>query len=100
MKDEDTIKQIVIDPDIRFGKPTIKGTRITVGDILGWLSEKMTIEEIIDDFPELNEDHIYAALAFASRREELSNKVKNLYGDYTKERHQWLDKLTNDDIII
>jgi len=44
---------IVIDNSIRFGKPSIKGTRITVGDILQWLSSGMTNQEIIKDFPEL-----------------------------------------------
>ena len=54
---------IVIDNSIRFGKPCIKGTRITVGDILQWLSSGMTNQEIIKDFPELEEIHIRAALA-------------------------------------
>ncbi|MFN4299833.1 MAG: DUF433 domain-containing protein [Thermaurantimonas sp.] len=64
------IEFISIHPDIRFGKPCIKGTRITVGDILGWLSSGMTYEEIVEDFPELNTEHIRAALAFAAEREE------------------------------
>jgi len=66
---------IVIDQGIRFGKPCIKGTRITVGDILQWLSEGMTIGEILDDYPLLNEIHIKAALAFAARREEIVRTV-------------------------
>ena len=48
---EDFIKHIVIDPDIRFGKPCIKGTRIAVVDILQWLASGMTITEILEDFP-------------------------------------------------
>jgi uncharacterized protein (DUF433 family) len=60
---------IVIDSGIRFGKPCIKGTRITVADILGWLAAGMTIPEIIDDYPELQETHIRAALAFAAERD-------------------------------
>jgi len=44
---------IVIDPEIRFGKPCIKGTRITVGDILQWLSGGMTEQDIIADYPDL-----------------------------------------------
>ncbi|MDR2921938.1 MAG: DUF433 domain-containing protein [Treponema sp.] len=60
---------IVIDQGIRFGKPCIKGTRITVGDILQWLSEGITIAEILDDYPLLQEIHIKAVLAFAARRE-------------------------------
>ena len=60
---------IVINNDIRFGKPCVKGTRITVGDILGWLSKGMTINEIIEDYPELQEAHILAALSFAAERD-------------------------------
>jgi uncharacterized protein (DUF433 family) len=60
---------IVIDPEIRFGKPCIKGTRITVGDILQWLSGGMTEQEIISDYPELQRTHIRAALAFAAERD-------------------------------
>ena len=56
---------IVVDPEIRFGKPCIKGTRITVGDILQWLSTGMTEQEIIADYPELQGIHVRAALAFA-----------------------------------
>jgi uncharacterized protein (DUF433 family) len=65
-------EHITIDPDIRFGKPCIKGTRITVGDILGWLSEGISIKEILEDYPELTEIHIRAALAFAARRDAMT----------------------------
>ena len=61
---------ITINPNIRFGKPCIINTRITVGDILGWLAAGMTNEEIIEDFPELSIEAIRAALAFAADREE------------------------------
>ena len=60
---------ISIDPDIRSGKPCIKGTRITVGDILQWLASGMSVVEILDDFPLLREEHVRAALAFAANRE-------------------------------
>jgi uncharacterized protein (DUF433 family) len=66
---------ITIDAVIRFGKPTIKGTRITVKDILGWFASGMTIEEIKEDFPELNDDQIRAALAFAEHREEITEII-------------------------
>jgi uncharacterized protein (DUF433 family) len=71
MSNQDLLSYISIDSRIRFGKPCIKGTRISVGDILEWLSEGMTIAEIIDDYPLLTETHIRAALAFAARREEV-----------------------------
>ena len=60
---------ISLDPEIRFGKPTIKGTRITISDILGWLSSGMSHEEILTDYPELKEEHILAALTYAADRE-------------------------------
>lgn len=60
---------IEIVPDKRFGRPCIKGTRISVYDVLNWLANGMTKREIIDDFPELNEDHINACLSFAADRE-------------------------------
>jgi uncharacterized protein (DUF433 family) len=63
---------IVIDPDIRFGKPTIKGTRITVEDILTWLSSDMSFDDITEDFPELTKDSIKAALVFAAKREAMT----------------------------
>ena len=52
---ENIEKYIIIDPNIRFGKPTIKGTRITVYDVLNWFSQGMSMEEVLSDFPELTE---------------------------------------------
>ena len=66
---------IAVDPEIRFGKPCIKGTRITVGDILQWLSAGMTEQEIIADYPELQEIHVRAALAFAAERDAMTKVV-------------------------
>ncbi|MDR1174159.1 MAG: DUF433 domain-containing protein [Treponema sp.] len=66
---------ISIDPGIRFGKPCIKGTRITVGDILGWLSSGMTNQEILEDYPELQEVHIRSALAFAAERDAVTKII-------------------------
>jgi len=71
MSIEELSSYIAIDNNIRFGKPCIKGTRITVGDILQWLSEGISIPEILDDYPLLKEIHIKAALSFAARREEI-----------------------------
>lgn len=66
-------KQIItLEPGKRGGKPCIRGMRITVGDILGWLASGMTIQEILTDFDELFEEDIYAALSYAADRE---NKV-------------------------
>lgn len=60
---------ISINANIRFGKPCIKGSRITVYDVLSWLASGMTIAKIIEDFPELNENQIKACLAFAADKE-------------------------------
>jgi len=57
---------IEINSEIRFGKPCVKGTRISVFDILGWLSIGMTETQIIEDFPELTEQTIRACLAYAA----------------------------------
>ncbi len=62
---------ISIDPEIRFGKPCIKGTRIAVVDILQWLASGMTHAEILADFPSLKDEHILAALGFAANRESI-----------------------------
>ncbi|WP_416864260.1 MAG: DUF433 domain-containing protein [Imperialibacter sp.] len=63
-------KQIItIEPGKRGGKPCIRGMRITVNDILGWLASGMTVQEILADFDELTETDIYAALSYAADRE-------------------------------
>lgn len=66
---------ISINPDIRFGKPVITGTRICISDILSWLAAGMSFDEIIEDFPELKREHIPAALAFAANRENITKII-------------------------
>jgi len=61
--------RIVIDPAIRSGKPCIKGTRITVYDILEYLAGGMSEDSILRDFPALSRDDIRATLEFAAARE-------------------------------
>jgi uncharacterized protein (DUF433 family) len=68
---ENFLKYISIDQEIRFGKPCIKGTRIAINDILAWLASGMSKEEIIEDYPELNESAILASLWFAAHREQI-----------------------------
>jgi len=60
---------IEINPEKRFGKPCVIGTRISVYDVLSWMAEGMSISDIIDDFPELNEMQIKACLAYAADKE-------------------------------
>ena len=59
-------ERITIDPNIMFGKPVIKGTRITIEHILRKLSGGMTIDEIITDHPHLKQEDIFAAQEFAA----------------------------------
>ena len=61
--------RIVIDPEIRFGKPCVRGTRITVGDVLSYLASGMTEQQVLADFPPLTSEDIRACLAFAAERE-------------------------------
>ena len=61
---------ITVTPDVRFGKPCVRGTRITVGDVLGYLAGGMSEDEILDDFPSLARDDLRAALSFAAEREK------------------------------
>ena len=66
--------RISVDPDVRSGKPCIKGTRITVYDVLEYLAGGMSESEILADFPDLKAEDIRACLAFAAARERrLSN---------------------------
>jgi len=60
------LERISINPNICFGKPCIKGTRIWVSLILDLLSEDVTIEEILKDYPSLTKKDIHAAIAYGS----------------------------------
>ena len=60
---------VTIDSNKRFGKPCIRGMRISVYDVLGWLASGMSFEEILSDYPELTQNDILAVLAFAAERE-------------------------------
>lgn len=63
------MNRITLDPGKRGGKPCIRGLRISVYDVLSMLSEGMTQQEILEDFPELELADILAVLAFAADRE-------------------------------
>ncbi|MBS4029226.1 MAG: DUF433 domain-containing protein [Ignavibacteriales bacterium] len=72
---ENYLEYISINPNIRFGKPCIKETRIAVVDILQWLASGMSFEEIMEDFPGIQREHILAALTFAAQRESVTKLV-------------------------
>lgn len=57
---------ITIEPDKRFGKPCVRGMRITVYDVLSYLASGMTQEEILENYPELTREDILACLSYAA----------------------------------
>jgi uncharacterized protein (DUF433 family) len=63
-------ERITFEPDKRSGQACIRGMRITVGDILEYFAGGMNREEILEDFPYLENEDITAALAFAAHREQ------------------------------
>jgi uncharacterized protein (DUF433 family) len=60
---------ITIESGKRGGRPCVRGLRIAVSDVLGWLAAGMTHEQILKDYPELTENDIRASLAYAADRE-------------------------------
>ena len=62
-------ERIVLDPTIRFGKPTVRGSRLAVEDVLSYLASGMSEDAILADFPQLVREDIRACLAYAADRE-------------------------------
>ena len=60
---------ITLDPGKRSGKPCIRGLRVTVYDVLSYLAAGMSIDDILDDFPSLTREDIFACLSYAADRE-------------------------------
>ena len=58
---------ITIEPGKRGGRPCVRGMRVAVSDVLGWLAAGMSHEQILSDYPELTEDDIRACLAYAGQ---------------------------------
>jgi len=61
-----TLDRITIDPEICMGQPTIRGMRITVSVILKQLASGMSIEEILEAYPELEKEDIIQAMRYAA----------------------------------
>jgi uncharacterized protein (DUF433 family) len=59
------LDRISIDPTIRFGKPCVRGTRISVGDVLGALASGRGEDDLLSDFPQLTLEDVFACVAFA-----------------------------------
>ena len=68
-------QRITVNPGVRSGKPCIKGTRITVYDVLEYLAGGMTEAQLLSDFPDLALEDIRASLAFAAARERRVSSV-------------------------
>ncbi len=66
MTRDELLKRISVDPNICFGKPCIRGMRMPIASVLGYLSSGMAIKDILKSWPELEADDIYQALAYAS----------------------------------
>ena len=67
MTSTELLERIVVDPAICFGKPTIKGHRIWVSLVLGYLAEGWTTEQVVNEFEGLVADDVLACVAYASR---------------------------------
>jgi len=65
--------RITVDPEVRFGKPCIRGHRITVQEILEWLSSGASQEQILADYPQLEAEDFLAVYAYAA---ELASERK------------------------
>jgi uncharacterized protein (DUF433 family) len=65
----DLLHRISIDPAVRFGKPCVRGTRLTVGDVLDTLVSGSDETELLKDFPQLSHEDVLACLAFAAERQ-------------------------------
>ncbi|MCA9418149.1 MAG: DUF433 domain-containing protein [Candidatus Omnitrophica bacterium] len=71
---EELLERIVSDPNVCFGKPVIRGTRIWVSLILDLMSGGMTVEEVLAEYPQLKIEDIHAALAYGA----LTSHERNL----------------------
>ena len=67
--------KIVVNPEILAGKPIIEGTRLSVEHVLGLLNSGMSHAQIIEEYPELNEENLKAVLAFESSRTAASGRA-------------------------
>lgn len=64
--DASLLGRITTDPDVRFGKPCIRGHRITVQEVLEWLSSGTSQQQILSDYPQLEPEDFLAVYAYAA----------------------------------
>ena len=72
---DELLDRVTITAGVRSGQPCIRGLRVTVSDILGWLAAGQSHEQILADFPYLEADDLRAALAWAARAAERTMHV-------------------------
>ena len=72
-----TLERITINPDICHGKPVIRGLRYPVNNILEWLGSGMTIDEILEDYDDLEREDIYAVLSYAAQLTQIKH-IQNI----------------------
>jgi len=65
------MERIVVDPKVMAGKPVIRGTRIPVDAIIRRIADGMTIEEILEEYPNLTREDVKAALEYAEREDRV-----------------------------
>ncbi len=66
MKNEKLLTRISVDPNVCFGKPCVRGTRIWVSLLLDYLASGMTIEQILDEYPDLEKADVLACIAYGA----------------------------------
>jgi len=69
------LDRISVDSAVRFGKPCVRGTRITVGDVLGYLAGGMSEEQLLKEFTQLSPEDIRACFAYAAERERRTQGI-------------------------
>jgi uncharacterized protein (DUF433 family) len=93
--------RICISPNIRIGKPCILNTRIAVSDVFDYLGEGMSVEEVLDDFPDLTLVDIQACFAFAADRDRRCNRdILVAFISKYKEQIYLLDSNPSESILV
>src|SRR5215207_621632 len=82
----DSLERITSEPDKRSGKPCIRGMRITVDDVLGYLASGMTEDEILADFPYLEAEDLRACVAYARSRNPPDSRRSTQAADANRAR--------------
>ena len=73
---QELVKRITIDPDICHGKPTIRGLRYPVDNMLELMASGMTMDELLEDYPDLEKDDFLACIDYAAKL----TRIKSIYG--------------------